>query len=95
MGIATMKKEAIQLGYLCCVHLKNLQKQKIFEHQLSEIGLAVPVLQQTAREVAINVCFHLQLASYVFIYFLQLLFMTHVQFPQCGESINVHNNTYK
>ena len=51
MGIATMKKEAMQLGYLCCVHLKNLQKQKIFEHRLSENGLAVPVLQQTAREV--------------------------------------------
>ena len=48
---ATMKKEAIQLAYLCCVQLKNPQKQKIFEHQLSENELAVPVLQQIAREV--------------------------------------------
>ena len=50
-----MKKEAIQLGYLCCVHLKNPQQQRIFEHHLSEIGLDVPVLEQTAKEVWIFV----------------------------------------
>lgn len=48
---ATVKKEAIQLGYLCCVQLKNPQKQRMFEDWLSEIGLAVPVLEKTARKV--------------------------------------------
>ena len=48
---ATVKKEAIQLAYLCCVQLKNPRKQKVYGYQLSEIGLAVPVLEQTAREV--------------------------------------------
>ena len=48
--ITTMKIEALQLGYLCCVQLKNLQKQGEFEHQLSEIGIAIPE-KQTKNEV--------------------------------------------
>ena len=51
--ITTIRKEAIQIGYLCCVQLKNPQKQKVFEHRLSKVELAVPVLEQTAREVRV------------------------------------------
>ena len=55
--ITTMKKEAIQLGYLSCVQLKNSQNQRTFEHRLSEIKLALPILEQTAREVLIVAMF--------------------------------------
>ena len=52
MGDVTMIKiEAIQLGYLCCVQLNNSQKQGEFEHQLSELGIAIPDLEQTKIEV--------------------------------------------
>ena len=51
--ITTIRKEAIQIGYLCCVQLKNPQKQKTFEHRLSEVELVVPVLEQTTREVRV------------------------------------------
>ena len=53
--ITTIRKEAIQIGYLCCVQLKNPQKQKTFEHRLSEVELVVPVLEQTTREVRVYV----------------------------------------
>jgi len=53
--ITTMKIEALQLGYLCCVRLKNLQKQGEFEHQLSEIGIAIPD-KQTKNEVQTLFC---------------------------------------
>ena len=49
--IAMMKIEAIQLGYLCCVQLNNSQKQGEFEHQLSELGIAIPNLEQAKNEV--------------------------------------------
>ena len=55
--IATLKKEAVQLGYLCCVQLNSPQKQEIFQHQLSEIELALPTLEQTAKEVNTDTCF--------------------------------------
>ena len=48
--IATIKIEALQLGYLCCVQLKNVQKEGEFEHQLSEIGIAIPD-EQTKNKV--------------------------------------------
>ena len=47
----TLKKEAIQLGYLCCVQLKDTQRQEIFLHRLSEIWLPVPTLEQITKEV--------------------------------------------
>ena len=49
--ITVMKIEAIQLGYLCCVELNNPQKQGEFEHQLSELGIAMPDTEQTKIEV--------------------------------------------
>ena len=49
--ITVMKIEAIQLGYLCCVELNNSQKQGEFEHQLSELGIAMPDTEQTKIEV--------------------------------------------
>ena len=49
--ITVMKIEAIQLGYLCCVELKNSQKQGEFEHQLSELGIAMPDTEKTKIEV--------------------------------------------
>ena len=49
--IRTMNIEALQLGCLCCVQLKNLQKQREFEHQLSAIRIAIPVLEQTTNKV--------------------------------------------
>ena len=48
--VTTMKIEAIQLGYMCCVQLKNSQKQGEFEHQFSELGIAIPDLEQTKIE---------------------------------------------
>ena len=53
--ITVMKIEAIQLGYLCCVELNNSQKQGEFEHQLSELGIAIPDTEQTKIEV--NICY--------------------------------------
>jgi len=52
--ITKMKIEAIQMGLLCCVRLNNSQKQREFEHQLSELGIAIPDLEQTKIEVTIN-----------------------------------------
>ena len=49
--VTTMKIEAIQLGYMCCVQLKNSQKQGEFEHQFSELGIAIPDLEHTKIEV--------------------------------------------
>ena len=49
--ITTMKKEAIQLGYLCCAQLKNPEMQRIFRHRLSDTELAIPTLEQIAQEV--------------------------------------------
>ena len=49
--IMVMKIQAIQLGYLCCVELKNSQKQGEFEHQLSELGIAMPDTEQTKIKV--------------------------------------------
>jgi len=64
--IATMKIEALQLGYLCCVQLKNLQKQKEFEHQLSEIGIVIPD-EQIKNEVQTYFCLYNR--SHFIIYF--------------------------
>ena len=49
--VTTMKIEAIQLGYMCCVELKNSQKKKEFEHQFSELRIPIPDLEQTKIEV--------------------------------------------
>ena len=49
--ITIMKIEAIQLGYLCCVQLDNSQKQREFEHQLSELGIPIPDPDQAKNEV--------------------------------------------
>ena len=46
-----MKKEAAQLGYLCCVQLKDSQKQEIFQSQLLESKVIVPTLEQITKEV--------------------------------------------
>ena len=54
--VTTMKIEAIQLGYMCCVQLKNSQKQKEFEHQFSELGIPIPDLEQVKIEVNIFQC---------------------------------------
>ena len=52
--VTTMKIEAIQLGYMCCVQLKNSQKQGEFEKQLSELGIPIPDLEQTKIKVNIS-----------------------------------------
>ena len=49
--VTTMKIEAIQLGYMCCVQLKNSQKQGEFEKQLSELKILIPDLEQTKIKV--------------------------------------------
>ena len=54
--ITVIKIEAIQLGYLCCVQLNNSQKQGEFEHQLSELGIAIADTEQTKNKVAIIIC---------------------------------------
>ena len=50
-GVKLIKIEAIQLGYMCCVHRKNLQKQGKFEKQLLELGIPIPDLEKTKIEV--------------------------------------------
>ena len=52
--ITKTKIEAIQMGLLCCVELSNSQKQREFEHQLSELGITIPDLEQTKIEVTID-----------------------------------------
>ena len=52
--LGDIKIEAIQMGLLCCVQLNNSQKQREFEHQLSELGIVIPDLEQTKIEVTIN-----------------------------------------
>ena len=52
--VTTMKIEAIQLGYMCYVQLKNSQKQGEFEKQLSELGIPIPDLEQTKIKVNIS-----------------------------------------
>ena len=54
--VTTMKIEAIQLGYMCCVQLKNSQKQGEFEKQLSELKIPIPDLEQTKIEVKTFQC---------------------------------------
>ena len=49
--IMVIKKEAVQMGYLCCVQLNDSQKQEIFQHQLSQSNLMVPTLEEIAKEV--------------------------------------------
>ena len=49
--ITTMKIEAIQLGYMCCVQLKNSQKQGEFEKQLLELEILIPDLEQAKIKV--------------------------------------------
>ena len=49
--VTTMKIEAIRLGYMCCVQLKNCQKQGEFVKQLSELGILIPDIEQTKIEV--------------------------------------------
>ena len=55
--ITKVKIEAIQLGYLCCVQLKNSQKQREFEHQLSELGISIPDQEQAKIEVHFYICY--------------------------------------
>ena len=66
----TIRKEAIQIGYLCCVQLKNFQKQKTFEHRLSENELAVPVLEQTTSEVRVRLPYSFEFKLLLAIYLL-------------------------
>ena len=49
--ITMIKKEALQLGYLCCVQLNDSKKQEIFQHQLSVNQLTIPTLEQIMKEV--------------------------------------------
>ena len=49
--VTTMKIEAIQLGYMCCVQLKNSQKQGEFEKQLLELEILIPDLEQAKIKV--------------------------------------------
>ena len=51
--IAKTRIEAIQMGLLCCVELNSSQKQREFEHQLSELGIAMPGLEQAKNKVRI------------------------------------------
>ena len=70
--ITVIKKEAIQLGYLCCVELKNSQKQRKFEHHLSELGIAIPDTEQTKIEVVqeiISICMEIYLIQCTSSYF--------------------------
>ena len=39
------------MGLLCCAELKNSQKLKEFEHQLSELGIVMQGLEQAKNKV--------------------------------------------
>ena len=49
--VTTLTIEVIQLGYMCCVQLKNSQKQGKFEKQLLELEIPIPDLQQIKIKV--------------------------------------------
>ena len=52
--IATVKRHALQLGYLFCEKLKDNQKQKEFEHRMSEMNINYPLTGNTVNQVGIN-----------------------------------------
>ena len=52
--IATVKRHALQLGYLCCERLKDNLKQKEFEHRMSEMNINFPLTDNTVNQVGIN-----------------------------------------
>ena len=53
--ITKTRIEAIQMGLLCCVELNNSQKQREFEHQLSELGIPMPGLEQAKNKVHMSI----------------------------------------
>ena len=53
--ITKTRIEAIQMGLLCCVELNNSQKKREFEHQLSELGIAMPGLEQAKNKVRMSI----------------------------------------
>ena len=49
--VTTIKSHALQLGYLCCERLKDNQKQKEFEHRMSEMSISFPLTDNTVNQV--------------------------------------------
>ena len=49
--IATVKKHALQLGYLCCGRLKDVQKEKEFERRMSEMNMKYPIAKHVINQV--------------------------------------------
>lgn len=53
-----IKKHALQLGYLCCMRLKNVQKEKEFERRMSEMKINYPIPNHTINQVRANTKFN-------------------------------------
>lgn len=51
--ITTIKRHALQLGYLCCKWVRDVQKEKEFEHRMSEMSIKYPVTDHTRNQVNI------------------------------------------
>ena len=52
----TIKRQALQLGYLCCVKLKDVQKEKEFKHRMSEMSVEYPITDHIVNQVGIRCC---------------------------------------
>ena len=49
--ITTVKRHALQLGYLCCERLKDVQKEKEFKCRMSEIHIKYPIAKDIINQV--------------------------------------------
>jgi len=51
--ITTVKRHALQLGYLCCERVKDAQKEKEFQCRMSELNIKCPIAKQTINQVGV------------------------------------------
>ena len=52
--VTTVKRHALQLGYLYCGRLKDVQKEKEFERRMSEMNIKYPIAKHIINQVGIN-----------------------------------------
>ena len=50
--ITIVKRHALQLGYLCCRRLEDIQKEKEFECRMSEMSIEYPIAEHVINQVS-------------------------------------------
>ena len=53
--VVTVKKHALQLGYLCCERLKDVQKEKEIQYRMLELNIKCPIAKNTINQVGVNI----------------------------------------